>query len=603
MKADTLTIKELFQKDVHYVIPPFQRPYVWEQERQWEPLWVDVQTAAERYLDELVEAEGAAEAEAMAGRHFMGAAVFQQVQTPAADAEQRLIIDGQQRLTTLQLLLDAAQETIEGRGHVKPAKKLAKLVLNDELYVNGPDQQFKLWPTNLDQPAFRAAMDNDSAEDDFDGSRIVDAHSYFQLAVGDWLDAHPEQEAERVDALEVALGSLLEMVVINLGPDDDPHVIFETLNARGTPLLESDLVKNYLLHVAGDGAEIVHKKEWAPFEEKWWRTDVRQGRITRPRLDVYLNYWLIARSHDNVPAGEVFRNFRRYVEVDGNPVMEVAADVRRVGDIYEGWEDIGQWTPDGRFFYRWRTMDAGVTTPLLLWLFAAAEKGLDPMSLRRCLAALESLLLRRLVCRMTTKGYNNLVLDLIKKLESVETDQIPTAMIGYLLEQEGDARLWPDDAALGEAFLDRRLYQLLTRAKLRMILEALEEHLRGPRSEEEHVPRGKLTIEHVLPQSWEQHWPLAVEGEKDLAEVVARRGRLLHTIGNLTLVTDKLNPAMSNSAWDDKRPELAKHTVLQMNKQLLDGCDGQWDEAAIVARSAVLSDMATDIWPHGEAVQ
>ena len=131
MKADTLTLKALFQKDVRYVIPIFQRPYVWNQDDQWEPLWNDVRNTAERYLDELVLAEGNNPlAEERAGAHFMGAVVLQQHPTASAEIETRSVIDGQQRLTTAQILMDAAQEVFEELGAEAEARRVSRLVLN-----------------------------------------------------------------------------------------------------------------------------------------------------------------------------------------------------------------------------------------------------------------------------------------------------------------------------------------------------------------------------------------------------------------------------------------------------------------------------------------
>ncbi len=117
LTTQILTPKQLFQKDVHYTIPDFQRPYVWSQEDQWEPLWSDLQNVAEDYLERRAETVDAVEAQAKARAHFLGAIVMQQVPTPAKDIERREVIDGQQRVTTIQLLLDATQEVLEERGH------------------------------------------------------------------------------------------------------------------------------------------------------------------------------------------------------------------------------------------------------------------------------------------------------------------------------------------------------------------------------------------------------------------------------------------------------------------------------------------------------
>ena len=252
MHTDILTPKDLFQKEVRYTIPPFQRPYVWSQDDQWEPLWEDVRNVAENYLEEL-ESSGndEVEAEQKTSPHFLGAVVLKQVPTPAKDIDQREVIDGQQRVTTLQLLLDAIQQICEesDQPYVKRvARRLAKLVTNDEELI-GDDRLhiFKLWPTRGDREAFRHAMDNGLAVNDFEESLIVQAHEFFQLQVRKWLQEAAGPIEHRIDALEAAATSMLQMVVIDLGSQDDPNLIFETLNARGTPLEQSDLIKNYVL--------------------------------------------------------------------------------------------------------------------------------------------------------------------------------------------------------------------------------------------------------------------------------------------------------------------------------------------------------------------
>ena len=136
MKADPLNAKDLFGKNVRYVIPTFQRPYVWNKADQWEPLWEDVEHAAERYIEALVVAgDNYAQAEELAGRHFLGAIVVQQELTGSTEIETRNVIDGQQRLTTIQLLIDAAQE-VEGTAGKMKATEIADR-LTDVLGVEG----------------------------------------------------------------------------------------------------------------------------------------------------------------------------------------------------------------------------------------------------------------------------------------------------------------------------------------------------------------------------------------------------------------------------------------------------------------------------------
>ena len=189
MKTNILNPKELFQKPICYTIPTFQRPYVWSQDDQWEPLWEDVRNVAENYLEKL-EGSGnnSVEAEEQTASHFLGAVVLQQVPTAAKDIERREVIDGQQRVTTIQLLLDAIQLVCEDLDFKPAATRLSKLVINDEdLVGKGSDQVFKLRPSRTDRDAFRHAMDNGLAVNHFEESLIVQAHEFFQQQVRKWI--------------------------------------------------------------------------------------------------------------------------------------------------------------------------------------------------------------------------------------------------------------------------------------------------------------------------------------------------------------------------------------------------------------------------------
>lgn len=596
MRADTLTLKELFQRDVRYVVPTFQRPYVWTQEDQWEPLWDDVRNVAERYLDELAAVDGkrvvAAE---RAASHFMGAVVLQQQPTGAAELEVRNVIDGQQRLTTAQLLMDAGQAALSDVGALAEADRMLRLVENT--FASG-DEKLKLWPTLGDQGAFRAVMTTPIAPSEFVESRIAQAHDFFRLQVREWIEssADVEERTLKAHALETALYALLQFVVIDLSTTDDAFTIFETLNARGTPLLASDLVKNYVLQTAsaeGLNPDELYATEWQVLDEPWWRAEIGQGRVSRPRVDVFLNYWLVMRLGTEVPPTNVFPVFKEYVE-DGNKVVDVARDVRHVASVYRSFDEVDEYSAFGTNLYRWRTMDAGVATPILLWLASQPPEALPEADRLETIRAVESFLVRRMVCRMTTKDYNNLFLELLKRLHSAEPGAVPATAVDYLSDQTAESRVWPDDEAVIQAVLDLPLYRLLTRGRLRMVLEAIEDALRTPMAEETHCQRRVLTIEHVLPQSWSEHWEAPVA--EDQLQAAFERERLLHSLGNLTLVNGRLNPSLSNDPWVKKRKTLAAHTTLHLNKGLLDDFAEVWDESTIRERGRTLAAKLVRIW-------
>ncbi len=590
MKTDILTPKALFRKDIRYTIPVFQRPYVWTQDEQWEPLWEDVRNTAENYLDELDRSDDNVEAEQRTSPHFLGAIVIQQVHTAAKDIEQREIIDGQQRVTTLQLLLDAIQQVCE-EFELKPeAKRLSKLVTNDKDLIGTDENQiFKLWPTAHDREAFRHAMHNGLATDHFEDSRIVQAHEFFQLQTKQWLNADPAFIQRRIEALETTVNGMLYMVVIDLKPQDDPHVIFETLNARGTPLLESDLIKNYAISKANQASKN-ESDIWDGLEHAWWREEVEQGRLHRPRIDMLLNYWLAMRTTSEVPASRVFNAFRSLA--DDAQIDDVMSDVKRDLENYRLFETGTRTSDEDMFHYRViQVMHGRVITPVLLLLLSV------PCEKRaKSLYALESFLIRRMVCRGTTKDYNRLILDLADELQKNGLHNSYSTVVNFLKSQTADSREWPDDEALGRSLDTLPVYRLLTRGRLRLILEGIEGKLRqSSMAEHPDFPKN-LTIEHVMPQSWEANWPLPEDIGR--LEGTNKRNHLVHTIGNLTLVSRRLNPSLSNAPWEDKRKTLGEHSVLFLNKTLLDESQNSaWDEQFIQFRSKRMAALVADVWP------
>ena len=334
-----------------------------------------MRNVAEDYLEELARAGGnRVEAEERTGAHFLGAIVLQQVPVPAGEIDQREVIDGQQRMTTLQLLLDATQQVLEGMESKRAANQLAKLVINDEDLVNDeePHHVFKLWPTRSDREAFRHAMDNGLAVNDFEGSLIVQAHEFFQLEIKKWLEDEPAQATERAGALATVVTAMLQMVVINLDVKDNPNVIFETLNARGTPLEQSDLIKNFVLSQSGS-AKGDDGRVWGDLDDRWWREEVRQGRLLRPRLDMLLNYWLAMRTGDDVSPSKVFDTFRSYT---GDVLVDaVTSEIKRDLAQYRRYETAGQRTKEEDLFhYRLSVMQLGVITPVLLLLLPAEHE-------------------------------------------------------------------------------------------------------------------------------------------------------------------------------------------------------------------------------------
>ena len=586
MDTNIVNPRQLFQMPVRYTIPAFQRPYVWSQDDQWEPLWDDVRNVTENYLEELERSgNDPVKAQQETRPHFLGAVVLQQVPVAAKDIGQREVIDGQQRVTTLQLLLDAIQQICEEKGLKGAAVRLSSLVTNPEYLVGEQsDDVFKLWPTLGDRQAFKHAMDNGLAVSAFENSRIVQAHEFFQEQVKKWIEDAEVSESDGVDALETAVTVMLQMVEIDLGTDDDPNLIFETLNARGTPLEQSDLIKNFV--VTRSSRESEDKGDiWGDLEDTWWREEVRQGRLLRPRLDMLFNYWLAMHGGREVRPSGVFDAFRRFA--DGQEIDAMMTGVKRDLANYRRFESEPRTPEEDLFHYRIGVMQVGAITPVLL-LLLSADHGPRIGAFR----ALESFLVRRMICRQTTKDYNRMVLELATRLRENGLEAADKVVAGFLKEQTAYSTEWPNDETVAASLGWSPLYRLLTRGRLRLVLEGIECRLRSPMSEQADVPR-TLTIEHLMPVSWEANWPLLDGVDEESGR--ERRNRLVHTVGNLTLVNQKLNSHMSNAGWETKRNGLLEHSVLMLNRELRNSAE--WSEDAIRARSSRMAELISECWP------
>lgn len=594
----------VFNMPQRLVVPLFQRPYVWNEENQWEPLWNDVIRVAERLLHEPRSRQQP---------HFLGAVVLQQLQNPTGLMQERTIIDGQQRLTTLQLLLDALHGALLTTGALVPALRIEPLVSNAEPFRAKAEDQFKVWPTNRDRSAFNAVMGAPVPVDyesvGHHGERIVEAHRYFSRQAAEWLRLNGDESIEeRAVAIETTVRELLQVVVIDLAVDENAQEIFETLNARGAPLTAADLIKNFVFQrLVEHGADVekIYDDRWRDFETAFWEAETSVGRLRYPRSSIFLNHWLVAKTGEEVVTREVFTRFKTYADFDSELTMEDLLDrIHRSAQVYRAFIEgastkVGSVDRLALFGYRTSVLESEVIKPLVLFLLDPEDSPVPEQQLTKALEAVESWMVRRMLVRATTKNYNQVVAELITQLRKGNRSDVGDEIESYLAEQTSSSRYWPDDQEIVNELTTALAYRRLGRGRLRMVLEAIEDHLRGwadGRSGfSERVPRGKLHIEHVLPRKWHAHWPLdeSSRGEAD-------RDRLLHTIGNLTLLTARLNTKVSNGPWlgpNGKRAALEAHDVLLLNRDLVRTAGDAWTDAAIRARSQHLAEIITEIWP------
>lgn len=604
MDAKPRSLKDIFDAQCRYMVPLYQRPYVWTEQEQWEPLWEDISALADRYY----------KADPFRP-HFMGAVVLEQLNTATGTLDLRQIIDGQQRLTTLQIVIEAACDVCDSLGPIAAghARDLRRLTRNDPRDGN-PDEIFKVWPTNVDRDHFRLVMSAGSPDDvrqHYDGKSngdvgyaIANGYLFFYKKITEWLaNTDTDNLKKKLDALQNALYRGLLVVVIDLDEKDDAQMIFETLNARGTPLLASDLVKNYLLHRAEDYGHNLDKfyyEHWQFFDlSTFWREKVQTGRMLRPQIELFLQHYITLLTRDEVLVTNLFNTFRQYVkkhpEIDPATYM---VDLHRYGLLYQQFYTYSADTREGLFFRRIQALETTTIYPLLLIVFDKLGKPKHDKQRRAILTDLESFLVRRMVCELGTKNYNNLFLDAVKQFADCDPAQLGSGIREFLRAQTIDISRWPDDNDFLEAWQKIEAYKRFKpQTRLRMILEALELQRRASdKTEDLALPKKTLSIEHIMPRGWTvTNWPLP----DDTEESKEARGRLLHTLGNLTLVTGSLNSSLSNDPWVKKVVTLKRYSILLLNADL-QGMS-EWNETTIQKRSKELFKLAKNVWPYPTA--
>ncbi len=616
MQPTYISISTLFGSQTRHTVPLFQRPYVWTLEDQWEPLWEDISGLLERI--------GRREGEQQVASHFLGTIVLEQTSNPTGSLPRREVIDGQQRLTTLQLLLKAAEhaltsaelwskeEEVGGSDDLKALEVARRQIatLTENPAFSEEEERYKVWPTNEDRPQFQAVMDCtvDSLPEK-DSSRMALAYWYFRDVFDKFLK-HADV-GDRAKSFSSALRDYLKLIVLDLDVSDEPQAIFETLNAHGTPLLPADLMKNWLLWEAARqkaDSNQLYSTYWRPFDRdhEYWRERVGTGHAARARVDTFLQNWLTMETVEVVSAKHLYDRFlgyaRKLAKNSGDEQIDLQAlmqTIRRFAGLFVRIDRPQGSTRFDRFLVRLKTLDMIVFHPVLLAIMDVLGDNEDQLG--EVAEVLESFLVRRMVCNYQTRGYGSLSLRLLEKVKAKDAEvSISEVLHTALRDNEGTPDRWPDDVEFKQQWCTRRFYNSLRRDRVLMILQAIEQHSHANSKLAEPIVNfnwAQLQVEHIMPQSWLDHWPLPSELSAE------DRDQRVQGIGNLTLVSDKLNPTMSNAPWiamegskASKKEALRQHSRLDINRQLLETAGDSWNEEKIAQRAEQMFDIATKIW-------
>jgi hypothetical protein len=604
MDANTYPLRNILSQERRYLIPTFQRDYEWTKDGQWELLFDDLESVADRLEQARQRAAQAGEpiprAEKTVAPHFLGALVVDQLPSPSGSIDLRSVIDGQQRLTTLQLLLRGLLDVLLEADSAR-AKQVRRLLENPRDVIEEDDELHKLWPRRHDRETWKAVMADNGAASEEGSHLYVQARLYFARRTR--TAATESENGNRLDVLVDAALDLFKVVVIDLEDNDDAQIIFEVLNGRQTPLSATDLVKNLLFLRAelADEAELqrLYDLYWAPFDGAWWKQEVGRGHAARGRRDVLLSSWLAAASGREPSVGHLYGETRKYVEETGRAVPELLAELAAYRRAYE--------SVSGRSpVRRQRVLDAyrridrlGVTTalPLLLWLETLGDDVLPVEEHERAVMAVESWVVRRVITGAQTRGYGKVFIDVLGAAKGSDPLDIADSVANALISMS-DTMIWPTDQQVEEAFVERRIYNQLSQERIRMLLGSLDSQLQRDqlKGEQAAFDYERLQIEHIMPRAWPQHWRIEIDdvAARELAE--QRRGTAIDRIGNLTLITAPLNQSVSNGPWETKREGLREHSQLVLNSLVLDL--EEWNEEAIEQRGRKLAEVACRIWPR-----
>jgi hypothetical protein len=609
VRAGDELLGTVFNKDHRYVIPVFQRPYVWDEESNWNPLWGDLRKAAE-------DAETPATDDDEPREYFLGALVTQHRTPRPRRVPTSLVIDGQQRMTTFQVFLAAACRVATEVGAAGAADRFTALVAN-RVQADGefPEDRYKVTPLEHDRVAFEWAVRAPGAVLPAPSSshRLARAAEWFERTVRDWISESPDP-AGRLDMLHFAVESRVKVVSIFLEAKDDPQVIFEALNHRGTRLDAADLVKNLLFQTLDRQGDAHLEREldsnhWAVLDGDHWRSEVTTGRIKRVKVNVLLAYWLSVVRGEETSVEHLFEDFKRWMKSSGARAADVIREIRVYADTMERLQSLPMTSPVAQVLDRLDATNTTTPWPLILFLHATPEIPADQAEAGT--RAIDSFLMRRAICRMTTKDYNRLFGTLLGELKTSDLSTAGDHLVHGLASQTAESRTWPSDAAFVTGLANPTLYRDVVRARLRTLLVGVENFLLDSKAEPVMPHRAgsrapSFSIEHVMPLEWEKNWPLP-DGADD--GDLARRQSVVHSLGNLTLATQSLNSTLSNQGWAEKRHTLQSHSLARITTGSIltspkgvelsqDEWVATWDEYRIETRTMVLASHALDAWPR-----
>lgn len=560
VKAVETSLRELLEGSKQYQVPLYQRTYSWRKE-QFGRLWDDLtQLSEDRQRD------------GSTATHFLGSLVL--APTPdvgPAGVSRYLVVDGQQRLTTLTLLLAAIRDH---RAELESPEHRERL--NEQYLINkwreGQDR-LKLLPTQADRASYLACVEASHKAGAADG--VGEAYRYFRGRLADHDD--PDDDAD-IARLEESLLSGLTLVSVTTSREDNVHRIFESLNNTGLRLTQGDLLRNYLFMRLPTRGQVVYETQWMPL----------QNRLSNDQLE--LLFWLDAvQTDDTVNQRDTYQaQVSRMDRLHGEG--EIEGEIARFNRLSELLERIlnPEKEPDRQVRERLARLNAwGTTTvyPLLLHLLDRRARGLaDSVEIASAMLYAESFVVRRVLTGKATANLNRILLRAVPEI----ADQSPAdrALRTYL---STGRKFFATDEQVRAGARTVPFYYSGRSAQRKLLLTWIEQTF----GSKEPVDPAECTIEHILPQTLTPEWRAMLEedltSDENLNDVY---DSVLHTLGNLTLTG--YNASLGNKPFPTKREDYAR-SGFRMNQQI--AREPVWTREQVLDRADALTQRIVAAWP------
>jgi uncharacterized protein with ParB-like and HNH nuclease domain len=543
-----------------YIVPLFQRTYSWGK-KEWQDLWDDILELHENDV---------------AKNHFLGSIVTIPVGSASQNVTKYVLIDGQQRLTTLFILLILIRDHAMKEEY--PAKSLADQINEDQLInkhsKGGENDKYKLLPTQQDRPAFQTLINRQSISPELEKTQIIECYYFFEKCYRFF-----EKRVKKIDVekLSQIISNQLTVVSIELDPDENPHLVFESLNARGKPLSQADLIRNYFfMRIQVDEQKEIFDRHWLPMQN-----------ALGDDLTECIRHYLMAIKATDVKKTEVYITLKNSVaEVD---VLDSLKEIATYAIYYQKiLHPEHEPTPSIQHaLKRIERIKVTVAYPFLLKCYHDYQQGnLSEVDFCKVLHFIENMVIRRHVCKLPSNALNKVFPGIYRHVKlDYSTGSNHSAEfikgVAQLLQGKG----YPNDEEFRDALTTTNLYsQSGGRERTKLILESLE----SSHQHKEKVDFEELSVEHIMPQTITEWW------QNHLGEEWGSIHELyLHTLGNLTLTG--YNSELSNKSFPGKQKGLAQ-SHLELNRHF--ASLKEWKKEQIERRAEQLADLALTVWSY-----